>query len=264
MSNQPGSRRTATGAVRPEVGIAAQAVARLGAIDALRGGAIVLMVCYHLGFDLAWFQLLQADFNHDTFWLASRALIVSMFLLVAGVSLALWDGRHRGARQFRARELRIGACALLVTAGSYAVFPRTFIFFGILHFIFVASLVGSVLVRLRWKAWTYAVAGALGVLAGTQFSQPVFDSPLLQWIGFMTHKPSTEDYVPMFPWFGVYLLGIAAGRVLLVSPAALKGFKGGGSMAATALAWMGRHSLAIYMLHQPVLLGILYLLFRQL
>jgi uncharacterized membrane protein len=230
--------------------------ARLAWLDSLRGVAILLMIGYHLCFDLAFFHKLDADFNHDPFWLASRALIVTLFLAAVGVSLALAISQSSFARRFLRREFAIGACALAVSAGSYLMFPHTFIFFGILHFIFVASLLGAWLLRMGLPAMVFALLG-VGALVLGQVASPVFDAVPWQWLGMMSHKPATEDYVPLFPWIGVVLLGIAAGKSLRLWPAAVSVRRVTG-MPLT-LAWLGRHSLIIYMLHQPILLGSLYL-----
>jgi len=224
------------------------------------------MIGYHLCFDLNYFHVLHADFNRDPVWLGLRTLIVSLFLLAVGMSLVLSAQRESALHRFAIRQLRIGACAILVSAASYAMFPSTFIFFGILHFIFVASLIGMALLRCRVPGIANAVAGTLAVAVGLQWSAQVFDSAPWQWVGFMTHKPPTEDYVPLFPWIGVVLLGMAAGQLLQKRKAANMRENAAGRMAAPpnpqwrAGAWMGRHSLIIYMLHQPILLGTLYLL----
>jgi uncharacterized membrane protein len=234
---------------------------RLFWVDSLRSAAIVMMIAYHFCFDLAFFHKLDADFNHQMFWLTARAVIVSLFLALVGVSLALAASHSEFRRHFVRRQIRIGLCALAVSAASYAMFPQTFIFFGILHFIFVASLLGAAMSRTGLPSAVYVILGGLALWAGLEISSPAFDAAPLQWIGFMTHKPATEDYVPLFPWIGVVLLGIAAGRLLPREWTASRQIAIGrrGNLLRTA-TWPGRHSLAIYMLHQPVLLGVLYLL----
>lgn len=218
---------------------------------------MALMVAYHFCFDLNYFGLTHFDFYRDGFWLGSRALIVSLFLLLVGVSLHLAGagGLRRGAY---ARRLGILAvCAGMVSAASYRMFPDSGIFFGVLHFIAMAGVLGLLFVRFYL---TNLVLGIILVIAGNFWQHAWFDHPWANWIGFMTHKPVTEDYVPLFPWFGVVLLGLFLGRWLLAGqrgkPLARWRFKG---RIGQGLTWAGRHSLAIYMLHQPLLLALLYL-----
>jgi len=108
---------------------------------------------------------------------------------------------------------------------------------------------------LRWL-WFNFICGISLIVIGLTIQHSFFDQKILQWIGLMTHKPATEDYVPFLPWFGVLLLGMALGKYLHL----------GGYLYAKKirwgrqLIWMGQHSLLIYMLHQPILLGGLWIL----
>ncbi len=220
-------------------------------IDALRGFAILLMIAYHLSFDLNYHGWIHQDFNHAAFWLTARACIVSLFLLLVGVSLVL-NAQRADSASFWRRQIRLLVACIAVSLGSYMMFPQSFIFFGILHFILLASLLGRVFVKFHYVN----LAASLPVLlSGIVYSNPLFNTPLLQWIGFMTYKPYTEDYVPFFPWFGVVLAGIFLGRLIVKNPVWLKFDPPGTRQFALA----GRHSLAIYLLHQPVLLGVLFL-----
>ena len=230
---------------------------RIEGIDTLRGLAIVAMIAYHFAFDLRFFGLIRADFENDPFWLGARAAIVSSFLLLVGVSLVLARELNVPTRRFARRVALIGVCAGAATVGSYAVFPERFIYFGILHCIAVASVLA------RPLAGRPLLAMALGIAviaAGLVLSHPFFDTRATSWIGFNTVKPATEDFVPLFPWLGVVLLGIALGHGLVrrdfapVAPLA---------RAPQALRWLGRHSLVVYMLHQPLLLGVLWLVLRS-
>jgi uncharacterized membrane protein len=224
---------------------------RLAIIDGLRGFAICLMVVYHFAFDLAWFRVLRADFNHDPFWLAFRALIVTLFLGLVGVSLVLAKRAHPGSRPFWRRIALIVFCAVLVSIASYLTFPQTFISFGILHCIAVASVLARPLVAFPRIA---LAAGIAVVAVGVTAKLPLFDTPWLNWVGMMTHKPATEDYVPLFPWLGVVLVGVALGGLV---PRAQRPLEAASRSTPTWLAWAGRHSLIIYMVHQPILVGIL-------
>jgi len=230
------------------------APSRIPALDAMRGAAICAMIVYHFAFDLNWFRVFAADFNHDWGWLLFRALIVTAFLLLVGVSLVVAQRAGISRTRFWKRIALIAGCALLVTVGSYAVFPRSFITFGILHCIAVSSILAWPLVRYPVAA---TIVGLIVISIGLQVHLATFDAPWLSWIGLMTHKPATEDYVPLLPWFGVVCLGIGVGSWLTARD--YTPLRPLSRRAPPWLCWLGRHSLLIYMVHQPVLLGALRL-----
>ena len=229
------------------------AAPRIGRIDALRGLAVVAMVAYHFAFDLAYFRLTAQNFYRDPFWLHARTAILSTFLLVAGVSLVLAQRTSQRRVRFWRHVGIIAGCAVAVTAGSYLMFPRSFIWFGVLHGIAVSLVLARPVVA---RPWIALVLGVAVVVAGNLFASPIFDSRALGWIGFMTAKPITEDYVPLFPWAGMVLVGIAAGHALAARDFAWLAPLG--SLPAF-VRWLGRHSLAVYMVHQPLLLGLLWI-----
>lgn len=229
---------------------------RIPLFDVLRGSAIALMVLYHACFDLNYHGLTHFNFNHDPFWLGFRALILSMFLGLVGISLALATTGGFNPRRYFRRLGWLAACAILVSLSSRMLFPESWIFFGVLHFILVASILGLAFLRLYW---INLGTGGLLILAGLTLQHPLFDQPWMQWIGLMTHKPITEDYVPLLPWFGVVLLGLFSGKFFLRSDWSrpLSAWRGDPA-AARILTLAGRHSLLIYMAHQPVLMGLLW------
>jgi uncharacterized membrane protein len=231
---------------------ASEPLTRIRAIDALRGAAICMMIVYHAAFDLNWFHMISADFNHDRFWLSFRDLIVGSFLLLVGVSLVLASRAAISPRQFWRRIALVGTCAMLVTLGSYVTFPKTFISFGILHCIVVSSILGGPLVRFPRAA---LVVGIVVIVGGVAIGLPLFDLPWLNWVGLMTHKPATEDYVPLLPWFGVVLVGISIGWWLLERH--LHDLRQMSRASPKWLTWLGRHSLLVYMIHQPIMVGVL-------
>jgi uncharacterized membrane protein len=230
--------------------------ARLPLIDALRGGAIVMMIAYHFAFDLNNFGLLQQNFYRDPFWIAARNAIVGSFLLLVGISFALATA---GGIEWRAWGRRLGliaACAIAVSVGSYLMFPKSWIYFGVLHFIVVAGIAALAFVRL---SAANLVIGVTLFIFGVSFKSALFDQPWLHWVGLVTRKPVTEDYVPLLPWFGVVLVGLYAGqRIVAVRSAAAAWRWSPTTVVGRTLTWAGQHSLAIYMLHQPLLLGLLY------
>jgi len=223
------------------------------ALDALRSAAILAMVAYHFSFDLRYFGFTQWDFYRDPFWLNARTLILSSFLLIAGVSMILAQRGRLSPARFWRHVARIAACALAVSAASYLLFPESWIWFGVLHAILLSLVLARPLVRR--PALALAIGAAI-IVAGNLYSHAMFDNRALGWIGFMTAKPRTEDYVPLFPWTGVLLVGISAGHALLRAELRPIAFA---ARWPRWMAWLGRHSLAIYMVHQPLLLGALYL-----
>jgi uncharacterized membrane protein len=221
---------------------------RYDTLDALRGLAILWMTVYHFAFDLNHFGWIRQDFYRDPVWTWQRTAIVSLFLFCAGLGQAVAVAQGQGWPRFWRRWSQVAGCALLVTAGSWFMYPNSFIYFGVLHGIAVML----VIVRLTagWGAWLW-LAGALAI-ASKAIALDAFNAPALNWIGWVSRLPVTEDYVPVFPWLGVMWWGMAAGQWLLRErPAVLV------RPAPRALAWMGRWSLSWYMVHQPVLIGLL-------
>lgn len=224
---------------------------RYPVIDCIRGCAILAMMAYHFGFDLNMQGYISQDLNNSIVWQVERSLILSTFLFVAGFSMVL--AAQQPVKQRLIRLARIALCAVLVSVVSFFMFPDSWIFFGVLHFVVVASLVCWAVMPYQKLLMVLAVAV---LLIGIFYQSPVFDQSALQWLGMMTHKPITEDYVPMFPWLGVMMLGIIVGQWALTRvqhwPLAVTPH-----VALSPVQWLGRNSLAAYMLHQPILLGAL-------
>lgn len=233
-------------------------------LDALRALALVWMTLYHLGFDLNHFGYWHQDFYRDPLWTVQRTLILSLFLLCAGIGQAVAEAHQVSWRRFGKRWSQIALCALLVTAGSLVMFPRSFIYFGVLHGMAVMWLIAR-LTR-GWGRWLWLAGAVALVLPGVAVSMlghappgwvVAFDGRWLNWLGLVAHKPITEDYVPIFPWIGVFWWGMAGGQwVLARHPDWLREPLG---RTGSAWAWLGRHSLTYYMLHQPVMIGVLML-----
>jgi uncharacterized membrane protein len=236
---------------------------RLDRIDLLRALAMGWMTVYHFCFDLNHFGLIEQNFYRDPFWTWQRTAIVSLFLFTAGLSQAVAVHQRQSWPRFRKRWAQVAGAALLVTAGSLVMFPKSFIYFGVLHGIAVMLIV----VRLTagWGVWLWPL-GALAI--GAKFAAPgligalpalsVLDNPWLNWIGLISRLPITEDYVPLLPWLGVMWWGLAAGYWALQhrphwlgsADAPANGLKRAGVV-------LGRWSLSYYLLHQPVLLGLI-------
>jgi uncharacterized membrane protein len=228
--------------------------ARLPIIDAARGTALVAMAAYHFAWDLRFYSLIAAEVSTASGWRWFAHLIAGSFLALVGVSHVLATQGGIRWRAFGRRLLTIVAAALAVTAVTWWLFPEAYIFFGILDEIAVASVLGLAFIRLPW--WLTLLAAAAAFAAPLYLASPAFNHPLLWWTGLLTVYPATNDFEPVLPWFGCTLLGIAVARLALPrGERLLARWRASGPLSRT-LAWGGRHSLAIYLLHQPVLFGI--------
>lgn len=233
---------------------------RLPAVDAARGLAVLAMVVYHFAWDLSFFGLADIDLFGDPFWLGFRTVILSSFLAIAGLAQALAASRGIDRRRWARRILVIAAAAALITlvtwlplaTGIDPALGRRFIWFGVLHHLALASVVGLYAVRLPWPAIAALAAGILALDA--LVSAPAFDAPWLIWLGLGTYMPATNDWVPVAPWLGVYLAGLAAGKA---ATRAIGRLPRGEGPVWRGLALTGRWSLPVYLLHQPVLIGLL-------
>lgn len=237
---------------------------RYDSVDALRGLAMVWMTVFHFCFDLSHFGYWPQNFRTDPFWIAQRTVIVSMFLFCAGLGQAIALHQGQGWQRFGRRWLQIAGCALLVTAGSFAMFPRSFIHFGVLHGMAVMLIVARCTAgwgRWLWPAGLLALAlpaFAQQMLAGPwALAAPWMDARALNWLGLVSRKPFTEDYVPVLPWLGVVWWGLAAGQWMLAREQGRRALQWSLPRALQPLAALGRWSLSYYMLHQPVMIGAL-------
>lgn len=224
---------------------------RIIGLDLARSAALVAMVAYHSTYDLDLFGLIpRGTATSGFFWWHAR-LTAGSFILLAGISLWLSHGQGIRWPAFWRRFGKISAAALTVTIVTSFALPGLTIFYGILHSIAVSSLIGLAVLRLPAVA-TLALAAAVAALPQV-FTHPAFDGPMV-WTGLGTIRPITADFLPLFPWAAPLLAGVALGRI-----AAAAGLWPRLALTETpllrALAWPGRNSLAIYLIHQPVLIG---------
>ncbi len=224
------------------------------AVDVARGIAVLAMVVYHTAWDLSQLDLIETDITASLAWSLFARAIAASFLALAGIGLVLAHGGSVQRRPFLRRLVVLAVAALVVTAVTRIVFPDGYIFFGILHNMAASSLIALPLVRAPIVVSALAALVVLG--APLALTAPVFDEPLLAFLGLGTRVPLTNDYVPIFPWTGFVLAGIVAAR--LAEP----GLRAAPSHAAgrfgRTLAGIGRRSLAIYLLHQPLIFGALW------
>ena len=231
---------------------------RVDSVDAARGVALVAMVGYHLTWDLAHFGFVSP---YLPFLPAMRLLshaIAGTFLALVGVSLALAhrDGLNRPA--FGRRLLLVAAGAAAVTAVTAVLYAGTLtVWFGILHCIVAASLLALPLIEA--PAWASIAGGAAAIALPFFVQSTAFDPPAVLWLGLGQTLPNTVDWYPLLPWAGITLLGLGVARLPPVTPWLTRtGRWRAQSGTSGAIAFAGRHSLAIYLLHQPIFGGLVW------
>lgn len=245
---------------------AARIQKRIFEIDALRGVAILMMSTFHLLFDLTTYFGVNVNIQSGPgFWVGRLSAI--LFMLVSGVSSSL------GGRQVR-RGFMVLGCGLIVTLASIPIMGEYYIRFGILHF-FGAAMVLKGLYEMAVKNRTARLVTAallvplcfwLGGVVGTLSVKGPFLLPLgITYPGFVSF-----DYYPLLPWAGYFCLGIVAGMLVYKNKRSLLRWSPyteqentagkAGAAVLRPLCFLGRHSLLVYLLHQPLILAVLFLL----
>ncbi|MEO1746579.1 MAG: heparan-alpha-glucosaminide N-acetyltransferase, partial [Pseudomonadota bacterium] len=225
-------------------------------IDIARGVALVAMTIYHFVWDLSFFGYVDPSVPVTGTMRTFARSIASSFLFLVGVSVVLAHGKHMHWAKFARRWVLVAGAAAIISIATWFATPQTFVYFGILHHIALGSLLALAFLRFPW--WALIAAALVTYFVPSIFASDVFNSDILGWTGLNTIVRPSNDYVPLFPWFAAILVGMAFAR----SPA----FASVPMMASAAssnvtkgLQWIGQRSLAYYMLHQPVLIGLLYI-----
>ena len=237
---------------------------RFWEVDLLRGIAILLMVLYHFAFDLNYFGLVKIDVNSGIFLSLAR-FTVTLFLLLVGLSLYLSLSRAELLgrqdrfkwRLFR-RSAWILALALCITIVTYLLLGRGYIVFGALHLIGLSLLLAYPFLGMGWKNF---ILGSILIILGLYVPEISVEHFWLLWLGMAPPEFYSLDYVPLLPWFGVVLFGVGLGdllypgyrrRVTWLDQIAVSGCSW-----ARLLCYLGRNSLTIYLVHQPLIILLL-------
>jgi uncharacterized membrane protein len=240
---------------------------RFWEIDVLRGLAILMMVTYHLIFDLTYFGVFPFNISSGVWWWFARSTAF-IFLFLVGISLTLsytraeLMGQKQEKKNLFPKYLKRGAkiffLGLIITLGTWILIPDDFIVFGVLHFIGIAIILEYPFLN---KKYLNLVLGVIFIIAGFILAQFTVNYPWFLWLGLKPAAFITVDYFPLLPWLGVVSLGLFAGKTLYpdykrrfqLQDLSQNSFMG-------IFTFLGRHSLLIYLLHQPILILILYLM----
>lgn len=222
---------------------------RIMEIDCIRGIAIILMVIFHTVFDLAYFYNWPIDYLQG-FWYYQGKASAILFMLVSGISTTL---SHSSIR----RGLTVLGAGMLITAATYYYNPAMYIQFGILHLLGFSMVIAPWTTKL--PVWLLIITGTSFLIAGNVVADLTAASPWLLPLGLKPADFASLDYYPLLPYLGIIFFGIAIGKLLYSNKQPLWPSTLAGNFAYS-LSFLGRHSLLIYLIHQPILLAILFLL----
>ena len=217
---------------------------RIDLLDGARSLMLILMTIYHFLYDLALFGVITWEELYAPPSSLFQIISSTGFILLAGVSSRL-------SRSNLKRGLLVWGAALLVTAGSYVVDAP--IRFGILHFLGSAMILYHFVNRFVRKVPAGVVVAACAVLylVTDRWTERLTELPFLFPIGFTTAHFTSADYYPLLPHFFLFLIGTMLGGALLARRAEVAAVR-----LPPAATWLGRHSLFLYLIHQPILYGL--------
>ena len=239
------------------------AVLRYPEVDMVRGIAILMMIFFHTVFDLSFFGISAIEVSSG-FWKYFAYATASLFLLIVGISLTISHARaatslsgHRLALKFVYRGAGIFLLGLLVTVVTFLYLHEGYIVFGILHLIGISVMISPLF--FRFKKYNL-VWGLLFIITG--YFLPMINGPA--WLLPFGIHPATfwsVDYEPVFPWTGIVLIGMGIGEYLYPGGVRKYAIPSIPSFFMQPLAFLGKHSLMIYLIHQPLIILLLAIVF---
>jgi uncharacterized membrane protein len=238
---------------------------RFWEIDLLRGLAIIFMILFHFLYDLNFFLNTNYDLNQGLFFYIGR-LSAILFVFIAGLSLHISYSRvyndlskNEIILKFFKRGIKIFILGIIISIITFLYIPNGFIIFGVLHFIGISIILWIFFVRFRVYNFIF---GIIFIILGFYFRTTSFGNIFLLPFGFIPDNIWTIDYFPLFPWFGIILIGSAFGNIFY--PNFKRYFEindFSNNFFVKKFCFLGRNSLIIYFFHQPIIIALLFLFF---
>lgn len=226
---------------------------RLHGLDFTRGMACLSMPIYHSVYNLYVVGLIDSRWTSHLFWQIYQHLGLGTFVLVSGMAFTLSTKNQINWSRLLRRALKLGAVALSISLITYLVMPERFVRFGVLHFFTLTILLAPLLRPM--KQWL--IFPGLGIITvGIIVTKAgLYPEPWLYVTGLMSERPSSMDYIPLVPWFGVFLLGMGLAQYL-----PNRAHSEPPKQWMKPVIWLGKHSLSFYIIHQLAVFAILWLI----
>ncbi len=231
---------------------------RFWEIDFMRGIAIIMMVTFHSAFNLYYFDAFDIDIDSTPWWLLARSTAI-IFIFLVGVSLTLSYSKTKRSKskmgvwvKYIVRGSKIFSWGVLITVFTYLFLREGFVRFGILHFIGLSIILAVPFIRYKT---INLVLGSVVIIIGFYIESITVKTEWLMWIGLQPESFYTIDYFPLLPWFGLILFGISAGNLLYPDHERKFDLPDlGDVLLIKFFSFLGKHSLLIYLLHQPLII----------
>lgn len=215
---------------------------RIWELDFFRGIALISMIYFHAVYDMKEFFGYNIRYESGiNFYIGKLSVI--LFILISGISCSL-------SRSNVKRGLRLLGVALLVSLFSYVYNPAFVIKFGIIHFFAVCMLLYPLINKLNTPL--LIILGTLIIALNTYTSRISSSNEYLFPFGVTSPGFVSSDYYSLVPWLGLFLYGMVLARTLYKKKESLFSFQPGNN----PVSFFGRHTLILYVIHQPVLLGL--------
>ncbi len=218
---------------------------RIWEIDLMRFMAIALMVTFHLIYDLNEFAGVNVEYEYG-FWSFVGAASAVMFMFVSGISSGF-------SRNTFKRGMKVLGFGMVITIITYFFDSSQYIRFGILHFLGISMMLFPFLKKMN--GWVLLITAVLSFIAGKYIETVTVNTFLLLPLGFMYGGFASMDYYPMFPYISYFILGVLCYKLFYYKGSSLFKY----SFSPKIVRLVGSHSLLIYLLHQPIFIGIIYI-----
>jgi len=233
-------------------------------LDITRGICVLAMIIYHFCWDLGYFGFIDLRLITQGFGLFIAQLIGSSFITIAGISSRILSLSDSFKQKFLKRFFKLVFISAVISTATFMLNRNSFIFFGILHFLSVCSLISLILIYVKSSFHLFLIFLCAGIISisGITLNLPI----MLSWLGFNNDIPVTNDFYPLFPWITFYFFGFWSGKIIYEK---LSQEDDSSSKPINEInilfkffEYMGQKALVIYILHQPILFSLFFVFIK--